>query len=269
MKSDIMNAFFNHKLWRRALCLAVLVASTLSPRAFAAPPVLTSATAVCGGFQVIATFDQPVEPTMGTDQFNYVVVDGFGNPNSVVAATISPDHQTVTLTVEIPLGANPPYALTAIVMCNPAFECTPEPITVGIQFVVPQVVCGVATSTLQPPNSQVVDVGLTATSSSGNVQVRVFSDEPDDSNLHDGLYQNGILHLRARRTPQLDGRVYLIVVTATDACGNTGVCCTTVVVPKNASQAALSSVNAQAAAAQAQCSPNGSPSTPHEIALSP
>jgi hypothetical protein len=263
-----MNAFMNQKTsWRRVLCLGVLAASIICPGAMAAPPALVSATAACGGVEVIATFDQPVEPTMGSDPFNYVVMDGFGNPNAVQAAEISPDHQTVTLTVEIPLGANPPYTLTMIFMCNPAFECTQEPDSAGIQFMGPPVACSVATSTLQPPNLQMVDVGLSSSSSAGNAQVRVFSDEPDGPGLHDGSYQNGILQLRARRAGQLDGRVYLIVVTSTDPCGNTGVCCTTVVVPQNGSTGALDAVNAQAAVAQSQCSANGAPSTPHEIAL--
>ena len=101
---------------------------------------------------------------MGSDQFNYVVMDGFGNPNSVLAAEISPDHQMVTLAVEIPLGANPPY-VTMIFMCNPALECTQEPDSRGIEFVGPRVVCTVATSRLQPPNLQMVDVGLSSSSS--------------------------------------------------------------------------------------------------------
>jgi hypothetical protein len=57
----------------------------------------------------------------------------------------------------------------------------------------------------------------------------------------------------------------LIVVTAADACGNIATCCTTVVVPKNATTGALNAVQAQAQAAQANCSPAGSPTTPFRI----
>jgi len=75
-----MNAFMNQKLsWRRLLWVGALATLTAAPGALAAPPALVSATAVCGGFKVIATFDQPIEPTIGTDVFSYIVIDGFGN----------------------------------------------------------------------------------------------------------------------------------------------------------------------------------------------
>ena len=75
-----------------------------------------------------------------------------------------------------------------------------------------------------------------------------------------------MLRLRARRLEEGDGRVYLIVVTATNGCnGNVATCCKTVVVPHDLSKAAVDSVKAQAAAAEAQCSPQGAPSTPYQI----
>jgi hypothetical protein len=265
-----MNPFMNQKLsWRRLLCVGVLAALTTPLGALAAPPALVSATAVCGGFNVIATFDQPIEPTIGTDVFSYIIIDGFGNPNAVTAAQISPEQQTVTLTVEIQLGANPPYILRADIICNPAFQCTQEPNIVGIELIAPSMVCTVTNPTLQPPNAQMVDIGLSASSSEGDVLVTVFSDEPDDPVLGDGSYLDGVLRLRARREPQSDGRVYLIVVTALplSSCGSMTTRCTTVVVPHDNSQAALDAVNAQAAAAQAQCLLGGWPITLYPIAL--
>jgi hypothetical protein len=41
--------------------------------------------------------------------------------------------------------------------------------------------------------------------------------------------------LRARRDHAGDGRVYLVVVTSTDPCGNVGVGCKSVVVPRSGS----------------------------------
>jgi hypothetical protein len=59
------------------------------------------------------------------------------------------------------------------------------------------------------------------------------------------------LRLREERVAQGDGRVYLIVVKATDTAGGTGFATLTVVVPKSSSPANIDSVNAQAAAAKA------------------
>ena len=264
-----MNAFMNR--WfslRRLLCLTAIAACTLSSTGSAAPPVLVSATASCGGSEVVATFDQPVEPTLGLDQFNYVVIDGAGNPNTVIATAISADFQTVTLNVEIPLGANLPHTLMVIFMCSPEFECSQQVDTIPILLADTPILCNVALDTLLPTNSQMIDVGLLISSAGGSSpQVRVFSDEPQDPSAIDGSYENGILQLRSKRAPQGNGRVYLIIVTSADACGQAAVCCATVVVPRNSSQGALDSVNAQALAAKAECSPAGSSFTPHEITL--
>ena len=55
------------------------------------------------------------------------------------------------------------------------------------------------------------------------------------------------------------GRVYLILVTATDAAGNTGYSCCTVTVPHSQSAKAKASAAAQAAAAEAECAGAGGP----------
>ena len=64
------------------------------------------------------------------------------------------------------------------------------------------------------------------------------------------------LRVRSERNAQGNGRVSLIVTTATDTAGNKAHCCATVVVPRNQSAAAIASVNAQAAAARAFCAAN-------------
>ena len=63
----------------------------------------------------------------------------------------------------------------------------------------------------------------------------------------------GSLRLRAERQGNSDGRVYLILVEATDSSGNRGINCCTAVVPHSNKRQALESVQAQAAAAQAFC----------------
>ncbi|MEZ6105034.1 MAG: hypothetical protein R3B96_02725 [Pirellulaceae bacterium] len=66
------------------------------------------------------------------------------------------------------------------------------------------------------------------------------------------------MQLRAERKGNSDGRVYLIVITATDESGNTAMKCCTVVVPKSQSAKHIASVADQAAAAEAYCEANGS-----------
>ena len=60
--------------------------------------------------------------------------------------------------------------------------------------------------------------------------------------------QTSFTHL-TRWTSELNGRVYLIIVTATDTSGNVSRSYHTVVVPKSNKQANIDSVNAEAAAA--------------------
>jgi hypothetical protein len=133
----------------------------------------------------------------------------------------------------------------------------------------PSVTCDVTENSLWPPNHQLVNVGLTASVTDDCDQnvvigggptgtgVAVYSDEqdldvgsgnfsPDAKNI--GL---GTLRLRSERAGPINGRVYLIVVQATDASGKTGFCTETVTVPHDQSKASKDSVAAQAAAAQA------------------
>lgn len=121
----------------------------------------------------------------------------------------------------------------------------------------PTITASVALSQLWPPNHKLVNVGFTFSavdnSSGVTTQVVVYSDEAAGSD-DDAV---GSLQLRAEREGSGDGRVYLIRISATDAFANTSHRCLTVVVPKSMSAANVASVNAQAAAAQAQCTGAG------------
>ncbi len=122
----------------------------------------------------------------------------------------------------------------------------------------PAITASVAVNALWPPNHQMVNVGLhiNATDNTGTATTSfvVLSDE-DDGDSSDA---SGSLLLRAERLGNGDGRVYLIAITSTDAFSNTSHKCLTVVVPKSQSAKDIASVNAQAAAALAQCpSPAG------------
>ncbi|MBI3910620.1 MAG: HYR domain-containing protein [Armatimonadetes bacterium] len=138
----------------------------------------------------------------------------------------------------------------------------------------PVVTCRTLRTQLWPPNHNLVNVGLSVTATdqcdlSPGVTVAVFSDEDDDEPTGDGNHSPdakniapGTLWLRAERKGNANGRVYLIVVKATDAAGNVAFDCCTVVVPLNRSAAAIASVNAQAAAAQAFCAANNGAAPP-------
>ncbi|MFY9607538.1 MAG: hypothetical protein WAU45_02845 [Blastocatellia bacterium] len=133
----------------------------------------------------------------------------------------------------------------------------------------PSIDCSVTVDSLWPPNHQLVNVGLTATVTDdcdsaviigggpGVNGVAVYSDEQDldvGSGNHSPDAKNvglGTLRLRSERAGPINGRVYLIVVQATDESGKTGFCTQTVTVPHDQSKASKASVAAQAAAAAA------------------
>jgi len=135
----------------------------------------------------------------------------------------------------------------------------------------PTVTSSVTEASLWPSNHNLINVGLAVSRTdnctpNSTVQVLVYSDEDDDEETGDGNHSPdakdlapGSLRLRSERNGNGDGRVYLIVVKATDAAGNVGFACSTVVVPKSQSQSDRNAVNAQAAAAKAYFQANGAP----------
>jgi Carboxypeptidase regulatory-like domain/HYR domain len=123
----------------------------------------------------------------------------------------------------------------------------------------PQVTCSTAVSTMWPPNHDLINVGLSVSASDncpGSVVcVQVWSDEPgaaDAANIAPGTLQ-----LRRERLGDGDGRVYLIIVTVTDAAGNVSRCCKTVTIAHDQSAKSQTNVAAQAAAAVTYCQAHG------------
>lgn len=131
---------------------------------------------------------------------------------------------------------------------------------------VPVVSCSVTQTDLWPPNHQLENVGLAASASDrcgtvalggpgGSAGIKVYSDEPDlfvgSGNFSPDAKDRapGSLRLRSERGGPVNGRVYLIVVAATNPAG-TGYCTKTVTVPHDQSKASKNSVAAQAAAAK-------------------
>jgi Bacterial Ig domain len=134
----------------------------------------------------------------------------------------------------------------------------------------PALVSTVTATSLWPPNHNLVNVGLavSAADNSGDpvqISVAVYSDEDDltpGSPEHSPDAKDiapGTLRLRAERDGAGDGRVYLIIITATDSSSNTSRNCLTVVVPKSKSAADAAAAAQQAQAALAHCAAHGTP----------
>src|SRR5262249_51244386 len=119
-------------------------------------------------------------------------------------------------------------------------------------FPAPSVSCSVAHSVLWPPNHKLVNVGfgVVIDPPSAPLHVLVYgNDQADPSDAADIAPET--LQLRAERRGNGNGRVYLIVVTATDASGQTGFDVCTAVVPHDQRPESIALVQAEAAAAEA------------------
>jgi hypothetical protein len=131
----------------------------------------------------------------------------------------------------------------------------------------PMVTSSVTTTSFWSPSHDLVNVGLTVNATDNcpdpiTIGVNVFSDEGENT-YADGNFSPdakdiaaSTLRLRSERFGNSDGRVYLVVTTATDKAGNKATSCATVVVPHDLSTVSIASVNAQAAAAKAYCEAN-------------
>jgi HYR domain/Subtilase family len=98
------------------------------------------------------------------------------------------------------------------------------------------------------------------------LSVKVYGDEDDEEPTGDGNFSPdakniavGTLRLRSERNGGRDGRVYLVIVTATDSSGNVGRSAKTVTVSLGQSAADQQRVASQAAAAKAYFDANGTP----------
>jgi len=138
----------------------------------------------------------------------------------------------------------------------------------------PVVQASLAQSVLPQDDHNLVIVGLAATAIDAacpaptTFAVQVFSNEDDQTpTVGDDAFSPdakdigiGSLRLREERLGSGTGRVYLIIVKATDTAGGTGFDAVTVVVPKSSSAASMTEIAAQAAAAeQSALANNGVP----------
>jgi len=146
-----------------------------------------------------------------------------------------------------------------------------EQVSLTVHNPVPVVTASLAVDLLPQNNHELVNVGLAASVTDGAfcpvpaLVVHVFGSEDDETPTTPGESFSpdakdiavATLRLRQERASNGDGRVYLVVVTATDEAGGTGFATGTVAVPKSSSPANISFVLDQAAAANAFANGNG------------
>jgi hypothetical protein len=196
---------------------------------------------------------------------------------SVDGGSFDPDGDPITLVQAPP----PPYNLFPPGVINVTLTVTDTSgasdqcsAMITIQdTTAPSVGVSTGTTTLWPPNHKLVDVGLSIVATDGcdedaavtTAIVSVTSDEPAEDQTGDGHHSPDArfikdandnvtgLRLRSERKGNSDGRVYLIVVEATDGSGNTTTECAAVTVTHSQNPVDQTDVAAQAAAAVAAC----------------
>jgi probable HAF family extracellular repeat protein len=115
----------------------------------------------------------------------------------------------------------------------------------------PKVTCSVDQPLLWPPNQSLVNVGLGVTVNPPDASLTVLVYANDDASPSDAANIGpGTLQLRSERQAEGNGRIYLIIATATNLAGTSFDLCP-VVVPHDNSPTARSGVQQQAAAAVA------------------
>ena len=133
----------------------------------------------------------------------------------------------------------------------------------------PILTSSVAVTSIDKTNSDLVNVGLAASANEpATFSVQVFGDEDDQTptsttpvTVHSPDAKDiavGTLRLRGERIDSQDGRVYLVVVRATDTFGNSSFACHTSVMPRKKK----GDVDAQAAAAKTFCQANNGAAPP-------
>jgi hypothetical protein len=209
----------------------------------------------CEGITCPADITQPNDPDQCGAVVNYPAPVSIGDCGTVACTPAS--------------GTFFPVGTTTITCTSQAGSGCSFTVTVN-DTQLPAVTCNTLVTTMWPPNHcPLINVGLSVTTTDncpGSVtSISVYSDEDDvtnggGENSPDALnIADGTLRLRPERQGSADGRVYLIIVTVTDASGNVSHCCKAVTVARDQSKKSIADVEAQAAAAVAFCVANGAP----------
>ena len=130
----------------------------------------------------------------------------------------------------------------------------------------PVVTSSAALSSLWSPNHDLVDIGFVAAAvdncaaTVGNsLTTAAWSNEGENLNPHapDATDLAGAVRLRAERSGDGSGRVYLLVSRASDSCGNSAFACTVAGVPHSQSEASSSLLAAAMNQTKLQCESQG------------
>jgi hypothetical protein len=188
-----------------------------------------------------------------------------------------------TLTIEgtVDAGTLGTYAVTYTATDHTGNTATATRTVQVVDSRAPLLISSVTTPMLWPPEHDLVNVGLKvkvkdACDPNPTISVKVYSDEDDvdadvdgDQSPDAADFGEGTLRLRAERNSHKNGRVYLIVVTATDQSGNSAHSYSTVVVPKAKNFISIAAVTMQAIAVRLSARPDGSRLTPYLIGDGP
>lgn len=189
------------------------------------------------------------------------LVDGETVKEDTIPAGSSTDY-TLTMTMTYGIGAH-------TVQVNVSDQKLSASGYTGVTVqdtTAPSLVPSLGKSMLWPPNGELRDVGLTYSApdicdTAPAITVIVYSDLDDEEKTGEEITSPDAkigesLHLRAERLGESDGRIYLIVVTASDSSGNTAFDCCAATVPQSLSKSAVETAIARAQAAQAYCRAN-------------
>lgn len=187
----------------------------------------------------------------------------------VVRAGLESNDSVITRWIEITIPALTNGAEYSFSANGPRLSTTPSNAwTTTIECgddTAPVLACTMAQSLLWPPNHQLVNVGFELAElyddqdPNPTADIYVYSNEElngsGDGNTEEDAVDVGFdtLKLRAERSGKGDGRVYLIVVVASDASGNTTIGCHSVVVPKSMGKKHRNTVYDIAALAELFC----------------
>ena len=219
--------------------------------------------------------------TVGTPVTGLTVTVQSANPSNGVTisniATASDGSVTADLSA-VCFATDTSFTLR-VTNAGGAFAEAALAVTVNPEKVAPKATVSTSLTSLWPANKAMMGVGLSGGTTDNcdpnpTVVVNVYSNEgdlaaPPGGAIHspDASGAGGDLSLRAERLPTDPARVYVIIVQATDAAGNTDVAATSVTVPKGNSAKWQDAANAMAADALNQVLSNGKGKPPAGYSL--
>jgi VCBS repeat-containing protein len=228
--------------------------------------------------------------TISNTALNVAAPGVLGNDTDIDGGTLSAQLVSNVSHGSLTLNSNGSFSYTPSLDYTDSFTYTAfdgsaqsNVVTVNITVndtVGPYLNSSVASPLISSVNHKLYSAGLTASATDNGggpvtIQVAVFGDEDDQTPTNSGEVHSpdakniapGTLRLRGERVESNNGRVYLIIVTATDSLGNVTRNYHSVVVPKTQSQANINSALAQGAAAVTYAQTHGGVPPPNYFVI--